>query len=151
MFIICLLSICSTRFSQPIHRNILQKQIFWKWLMVYFLPSSLLASLHLSPTFDTIDHNILLHRRQNDFGHSDTVLEWFHDVFLLESNCLHLCHFLYIAVYRKNRWWVRLNDIRSSVIHTVTNHNSITLLLLVGSLTWGFTSMIEQGGWLITK
>ena len=42
------------------------------------LPSFLLlASLHLSPTFDTIDHNILLHRRQNDFGHSDTVLEWF--------------------------------------------------------------------------
>ena len=49
--------------------------------MVYFLPSYLLASLHLSPTFDTIDHNILLHRRQNDFGHSDTVLEWF-------SSCL---------------------------------------------------------------
>ena len=30
-------------------------------------------------------------------------LNGFHDVFLLESNCLHLCHFLYIAGYRKNR------------------------------------------------
>ena len=38
---------------------------------------SVLVSLDLSATFDTIDHAILLHRLNNVFGFGDTVLSWF--------------------------------------------------------------------------
>ena len=38
---------------------------------------SVLALLHFSSAFDTIDHPILVHRLNTDFGFTDTVLQWF--------------------------------------------------------------------------
>ena len=38
---------------------------------------SVLVSLNLSAVFDTIDHEILLHRLHNVFGFGGTVLSWF--------------------------------------------------------------------------
>ena len=38
---------------------------------------SALALLDFSSTFDTIDHSILVHHLQTDFGFTDTVLQWF--------------------------------------------------------------------------
>ena len=37
----------------------------------------ILASLDLSAAFDTVDHTILLHRLQNDFGSEGKALQWF--------------------------------------------------------------------------
>ena len=37
----------------------------------------MLVLLELSAAFDTIDHEILLHRLHNVFGFGDTVLSWF--------------------------------------------------------------------------
>ena len=38
---------------------------------------SVLALLDFSSAFDPIDHPILVHRLHTDFGHPDTVLQWF--------------------------------------------------------------------------
>ena len=38
---------------------------------------SVIALLDFSSVFDTIDHPILAHRLNTDFGFSDTVLQWF--------------------------------------------------------------------------
>ena len=47
------------------------------WLVLDDGNISLLASLELSAAFDTIDHDIHLHRLQHDFSLSGTVLDWF--------------------------------------------------------------------------
>ena len=36
-----------------------------------------IALLHFSSAFDTIDHPILVHRLHTDFGFTDAVLQWF--------------------------------------------------------------------------
>ena len=44
---------------------------------------SVLAMLDFSSTFDTIDHPFLVHRLHTDFWFTDTVLQWFHLIWLI--------------------------------------------------------------------
>ena len=58
-----------------------QSRLYSKWRTIVYAPDgddvSVLTLLELSSTFDTIDHNILLHRLQSLYGISGTVLSWF--------------------------------------------------------------------------
>ena len=79
--VICLRTTFSADFSQLIDQGTTETALL-NIVNDLLLPLdngniSLLASLDLSAAFDTIDHNILLHRLQHDFDLSGTVLYWF--------------------------------------------------------------------------
>ena len=110
---------------------------------------SLLASLDLSAAFDTIDHNILLHRLQHAFGLSGTVLDWFssyisvsvhsHTSVPASVSCGvpqgSVLGPIIFVLYTTPLSLLSSNFIRSSIIHTQTTPNSKTLLLRIAFLT----------------
>ena len=51
-----------------------------------------LALLDFSSAFDTIDHNILVHRLYTDFGFTDTVLQWFSSYLTDRTHYVSLCN-----------------------------------------------------------
>ena len=53
---------------------------------------SVLALLHFSSAFDTIDHTILVHRLHTDFGFTDTVLQWFSSYLTDRTHYVSLCN-----------------------------------------------------------
>ena len=53
---------------------------------------SVLALLEFSSAFDTIDHTILVHRLQTDFGFTDTVLQWFSSYLTDRTHYVSLCN-----------------------------------------------------------
>ena len=53
---------------------------------------SVLALLHFSSAFDTIDHTILVHRLHTDFGFTDTVLQWFSSYLTDRTQYVSLCN-----------------------------------------------------------
>ena len=53
---------------------------------------SVLALLDFSSAFDTIDHNILVHRLHTDFGFTDTVLQWFSSYLTDRTHYVSLCN-----------------------------------------------------------
>ena len=47
-----------------------------------------LIMIYMSAVFDTIDHNILLHRLSHHFGINNLVLSWFHSYLSTRSHCV---------------------------------------------------------------
>ena len=48
--------------------------------------------LDFSSAFDTINHTILVHRLQSDFGFTDTVLQWFSSYLTDRTHYISLCN-----------------------------------------------------------
>ena len=114
----------------------------------------LLASLDLSAAFDTIDHDILLHRLQHDFGLSGTVLDWLSSYLSgrIQSVSVHshtsvpasvscgvpqgsVLGPIMFVLYTTPLSLLSSNAIRSSIIHMPMTPNSRTLLLRIAFLT----------------
>ena len=60
---------------------------------------SVLALLDFSSAFDTIDHPILVHRLHNDFGFTDTVLQWFSSYLTDRTHYVYLIIALLLLMY----------------------------------------------------
>lgn len=53
---------------------------------------ALVIPLDFSSAFDTIDHGILIHRLQNRYGFSGTVLSWFTSYLTNRTQCISINH-----------------------------------------------------------